>query len=99
MEDSFSIEAIDDLIHSRLRLGIMAYLSTAASADFTQLKVRLKATDGNLSVQIRKLEEAGYIAVEKSFSNRKPLTTISLTDRGRGAYIAYLEQIKKLIAE
>lgn len=77
----------------------MAYLSTAASADFTQLKTRLKATDGNLSVQIRKLEEAGYIAVEKSFSNRKPLTTISLTATGRNAYIAYLEQIKKLIAE
>ncbi|ESQ84826.1 transcriptional regulator [Asticcacaulis sp. AC466] len=99
MGDDFSIDAIDDVIHGRLRLGIMAYLSTAGSADFTLLKTKLQATDGNLSVQLRKLEEAGYIGIDKSFVGKKPLTTISLTPAGRTAYIAYLDAMRKLISD
>lgn len=95
--DEFDIDAIDDVIHGRLRLGIMAYLSGAGSADFTELKTRLKASDGNLSVHLRKLEEAGYVAVEKSFKDRKPLTRATLTDKGRDAFVAYLDAIEKLI--
>lgn len=95
----FDIADIDDVIHSRLRLGIMAYLSTAQSADFTLLRNKLAATDGNISVQIRKLEEAGYVEVTKGFQGRKPLTTVTLTDGGRAAYLGYLEAIKKLISE
>ena len=62
MADDFDISRIDDVIHGRIRLGIMAYLSGAGSADFTTLKTRLQTTDGNLSVHLRKLEEAGFVA-------------------------------------
>lgn len=99
MGDDFDIDAIDDVIHGRLRLGIMAFLSTAGEADFTLLKGRLQATDGNLSVQLRKLEEAGYIAIEKSFVGKKPNTNVFLTDAGRTAYIGYLEAMRRLIAD
>jgi len=97
--DDFNIDAIDDVIHGRLRLGIMAYLSTAGSADFTFLKNRLQASDGNLSVQLRKLEEAGYVAIEKAFVGKKPQTTVTLSDAGRKAYIGYLDAMRKLINE
>ncbi len=97
--DSFSIDSLDDVIHGRLRLGIMAFLSTAGSADFTLLKTRLQATDGNLSVQLRKLEEAGYVAIDKAFVGKKPQTSVALTDAGRTAYIGYLDAMKKLIAD
>ena len=66
----FDIDRIDEVIHGRLRLGIMAYLSTAESADFAALKARLQATDGNLSVHLRKLEERSYVAIDKSFVAR-----------------------------
>jgi len=97
--ESFSIDSLDDVIHGRLRLGIMAFLSTAGSADFTLLKNRLQATDGNLSVQLRKLEEAGYVAIDKAFVGKKPQTSVTLTDAGRTAYIGYLEAMRKLIAD
>jgi DNA-binding MarR family transcriptional regulator len=61
----------------------MAYLSTAEVADFNELKTRLHASDGNLSIHLRKLEEARYVAITKSFVNREPLTRISLTDKAR----------------
>ncbi len=99
MGDDFNIEAIDDVIHGRLRLGVMAFLSTAGSADFPLLKNRLQATDGNLSVQLRKLEEAGYVLIEKAFVGKKPQTTVTLTDAGRAAYIGYLDAMRKLIAD
>jgi DNA-binding MarR family transcriptional regulator len=95
--DDFDIGAIDEVIHGRLRLGIMAYLSGAGSADFAELKRRLKASDGNLSVHLHKLEEAGYVAAEKSFKDRKPLTHVTLTDKGRTAFVAYLDEIEKLL--
>jgi DNA-binding MarR family transcriptional regulator len=97
--DDFNIDAIDDVIHGRLRLGVMAYLSTAGAADFPLLKAKLQATDGNLSVQLRKLEEAGYVAIGKAFVGKKPQTTVTLTAEGRKAYIAYLDAMKKLIAD
>ena len=73
MADDFDISRIDDVIHGRIRLGIMAYLSGAGTADFTSLKARLQTTDGNLSVHLRKLEEAGFVAVTKSFRGPKAL--------------------------
>lgn len=97
MGDDFHIDSLDDLIHGRLRLGIMAFLSTAGSADFTLLKTRLQATDGNLSVQLRKLEEADYVTIDKAFVAKKPQTTVSLTPKGRTAYIGYLDAMRKLI--
>lgn len=95
--DGFDIDQIDEVIHGRLRLGVMAYLSGAETADFGDLKQRLQATDGNLSVHLRKLEDAGYVSIDKSFSGRKPLTRISITPAGRTAFIAYLDAIGKLV--
>ena len=95
--DDFDIAQIDEVIHGRLRLGIMAYLISAQSADFNTLKARLQATDGNLSVHLRKLEEAGYVVLDKSFSGRKPLTRVRLSDAGRAAFRIYLDTLSGLI--
>ena len=97
MADDFDIARIDEVIHGRIRLGIMAYLSGAEAADFGTLKTRLQTTDGNLSVHLRKLEEAGFVAVTKSFIGRKPLTEASLTDEGRAAFVAYLDAMAGLL--
>ncbi len=93
----FDIGKLDDVIHGRVRLGIMAYLADAEAADFTELKTLLEVTQGNLSVHLRKLEEAGYIAVDKSFVDRKPLTRVRMTPEGRKAFAAYLDAISKLV--
>ena len=97
MADDFDISRIDGVIHGRIRLGIMAYLSCADTADFNTLKTRLQTTDGNLSVHLRKLEEAGFVAVTKSFIGRKPLTEASLTEEGRAAFVAYLDAMAGLL--
>ncbi len=97
-DDGFDIARIDDVIHGRIRLGVMAYLSGVEAADFNELKARLQATDGNLSVHLRKLEEAGYVAVAKSFQGRKPLTRVSMTETGRDAFLAYLDAMAGLVA-
>jgi DNA-binding MarR family transcriptional regulator len=94
---AFDIGRLDDVIHGRMRLGIMAFLANAEVADFNQLKAALEATQGNLSIHLRKLEEAGYIAIEKSFLGRKPLTRARLTDAGRKAFAAYLDAIAHLL--
>lgn len=93
----FDIGKLDDVIHGRMRLGIMAYLASAEVADFTELKEVLKTTQGNLSVHLRKLEEAGYVEIEKSFLGRKPLTRARLTRSGRKAFTAYLDAMSKLV--
>src|SRR5580692_13051801 len=96
---AFDIGKIDDVIHGRLRLGIMAYLANADVAEFNELKSVLQATQGNLSVHLRKLEDAGYIEIEKSFLARKPLTRARLTPAGRRAFSAYLAAIGRLLDE
>lgn len=93
----FDIGKIDDVIHGRMRLGIMAYLADAEAAEFNELKALLQATQGNLSVHLRKLEDAGYIEIEKSFMGRKPLTRARITASGRKAFAGYLEALGKLI--
>jgi DNA-binding MarR family transcriptional regulator len=93
----FDIDDIDEVIHGRIRLGVMAYLSGVEQAEFNELKARLQATDGNLSVHLRKLEDAGYVAVDKSFVNRKPLTRVCLTDEGRAAFLKYLDAMGRLV--
>jgi len=97
MSGDFDINRIDDVIHGRLRLGVMAYLSGAGHAEFNELKAKLQASDGNLSVQLRKLEEAGYVEIEKTYAGRKPLTRLSITDQGRAAFVRYLDAIEKLL--
>jgi len=93
----FDIARIDDVIHGRMRLGIMAYLADAEVADFNELKRALDATQGNLSIHLRKLEDAGYIDIDKSFLGRKPLTRARLTEAGRRAFAGYLEAMDGLV--
>lgn len=97
MHVDFNVLALDDIIHSRLRLGIMAQLAAGKAATFTELKARLKAADGNLSVQLRKLEEAGYVEIEKGFANRRPVTTARLTPQGREAFRSYISTLSELV--
>ena len=92
----FDHNAIDDVIHGRLRLGVVAYLSAVDSATFSEVRDKVGATDGNLSAHLRKLEDAGYVRVEKSFVNRKPQTRLSLTRDGRKAWSAWLDHMEKL---
>ena len=94
--NEFDIGKIDDVIHGRVRLGVMAFLAAADVAEFNQLKDKLGATDGTLSVHLRKLEEAGYVAIEKSFRDRRPLTRARLTAEGRRAFKRYLDALGKL---
>ena len=93
----FDVEGLDEVIHGRLRLGIMAYLAHAQAADFNELKKALNATQGNLSIHLRKLEDAGYVAIDKSFLNRKPLTRARLTEAGRQALQTYLDALSRLV--
>jgi DNA-binding MarR family transcriptional regulator len=95
----FDIGKLDDVIHGRMRLGIMAYLAENEVADFNELKALLDATQGNLSVHLRKLEDAGYIGIEKSFLGRKPLTRARITPAGRKAFGTYLEAIARLVGK
>lgn len=94
----FDTHTLDEVIHGRMRLGIMAYLIDAGEADFVTLKKLLGATQGNLSVHLKKLEEAGYIALTKAFENRKPVTRAKLTAAGRKAFDAYLQALGELLA-
>ena len=92
----FDHETIDDIIQGRIRLGIVAYLSAVEHALFSELRDKVGATDGNLSAHLRKLEDAGYVRVEKSFVGRKPQTRLALTDAGRTAWQAWLSRIELL---
>ena len=98
-DDAFDIEDIEEVIHGRVRLGIMAFLAGAELAEFAALKSRLGATDGNLSVHLRKLEDAGYVDILKSFQGRKPLTQARITPRGRAAFLRYLDAMSRLVSE
>lgn len=88
---------LDRLIHERMRLGIVSALAVNQRLTFNELKSMLGATDGNLSVHARKLEEAGYIECHKGFSGRTPKTEYSLTDLGRRCLLRYLDHMESLI--
>lgn len=88
---------LDVVVHGRLRLGILSALSANSSLTFVELKELLGATDGNLSVHARKLEEAGYVACGKGFDGRVPRTEYRLTEKGRKAFARYLDHMEALI--
>ncbi len=94
---TLNLKAIDDVIHGRLRLGVMAYLSAVNPASFSELQEKTEATNGNLSTHLTKLEKAGFIRLEKKFSGKRPLTLVHLTENGRHAWIEYLTELRKLI--
>ena len=93
----FDHTKIDDVIHGPLRLGVVAYLSTAATASFVELRATVNATDGSLSKQLSRLEDAGYVRIEKTFVGKRPQTLVQLTDTGREAWIAYLTRLEAFI--
>jgi DNA-binding MarR family transcriptional regulator len=88
---------IDDVIHSRIRTAIMAVLISVDEAGFTFIRDKINATDGNLSVHIRKLEEHNYISVKKEFIDRKPVTRYKITETGRRAFEDYIKQLENII--
>ena len=94
---SVRADALDRLIHERLRLGIVSALAVNDSLSFSDLKKLMKTTDGNLSVHARKLEEADYITCTKSFEGRMPKTEYKLTAAGRRALERYLDHMEALI--
>jgi DNA-binding MarR family transcriptional regulator len=94
--DDFDYQKIDDVISSRIRTAIMALLVSVEEAEFTFIRDKINATDGNLSVHLKKLEDNKYIDVVKKFIDRKPRSIYKITDKGRKAfeeYIRYLESV------
>ncbi len=91
--------SIDKVIHERARLLILSYLAAGEhqKVPFLELKEKLDLTAGNLSVQLRNLEEAGYVKIEKRIVGRKPATNVSLTPEGMKALNEYLSEMEKLI--
>lgn len=87
------MEQLDPLLHSQLRLAIISLLVKHEKLDFSYLKKQTESTSGNLSVQIKKLEDAGYIEVKKRFKNNYPQTSCLLTDKGLNAFEEYVANI------
>lgn len=88
---------LDERIHARLRLGVMALLAGVEEAEFTHIRDRLGATDGNLGSHLRKLEDAGLVAVRKEPEGRGLVTRYRLTPEGRDAFRAYVDQLSALL--
>lgn len=92
-------KSLDSLLHSQLRLAVVSLLISVEEADFTFIKEKTEASAGNLSVQIDKLEKAGYINVEKSFKGKRPLTTCKISKKGVEAFEEYVENLKSYLGK
>lgn len=88
------LKKLDPLLHSELRLAIMSILISVEKSEFTYIKEKTEATAGNLSVQLSKLEEAGYLKIEKAFKGKMPQTTCIITKKGIKAFEKYVEDLK-----
>jgi DNA-binding MarR family transcriptional regulator len=95
--DNFDYQKIDDVIHSRIRTAIMAVLIAVDEAEFTFIRDKINATDGNLSVHLKKLEDNKYITVTKKFIDRKPHSLYKITDTGRKAFEDYIRNLESII--
>jgi len=95
--DLRSLADVNRLIHEPSRSVILAILAAVESADFLYLQRETGLTKGNLSVHLSKLEEAGYISIEKTYRGKIPLTLCRVTDDGRKAFDAYLNQLKRFV--
>ena len=89
---------LNPLLHSELRLGVMSILIGVESADFTYIRKQTGATAGNLSVQLEKLSQAGYITIEKGFNGKMPRTTCRITKEGIKAFKEYVDALQTYIA-
>ena len=94
---NLNLDAIDDVIHGRLRLGVMAYLSAVNPASFPELLKKTGTSNGNLSTHLTKLETAGYVKQEKGDKGKRPQTLVHMTDAGRAAWISYLDAMRDLL--
>lgn len=92
------LDKLDPILHNQIRLGVMSLLINAESAEFKFLQKQTGATAGNLSIQIKKLTEAGYIDVRKTFRKNYPLTTCRLTPVGKEAFEKYVHSLKNYIS-
>jgi len=90
---------LDRVIHEKGRLAIMSMLAASPELSFTELRDALNMTDGNLTTHIRTLQEAGYVAVSKSYQNNRPLTTCSLTAGGRKAFAGYVDLLEEILQQ
>ena len=90
---------LDPILHSQLRLGVISLLVSVKEAEFTYLKEETNSTAGNLSVQIQKLKEAGYIEVEKKFKDNYPQTICRITPEGIKAFEEYVKNIKSYLSK
>ena len=90
---------LDRVIHERGRLAIMSMLAASPELSFTELRDTLEMTDGNLTTHMRTLQEAGYVSIAKSYRNRRPLTTVSLTPAGRRAFANYIALLEQIVQE
>ncbi len=90
---------LDRVIHEKGRLGIMSLLAASPELSFTELRDSLAMTDGNVTTHIRTLQEAGYVAVAKSYQNNRPLTTCSLTAKGEKAFAAYINLLEQIVQQ
>jgi DNA-binding HxlR family transcriptional regulator len=88
---------LNPVVHGKLRLALLSLLSGIEEAEFTWLRSRTGSTDGNLGAQLLKLEEAGYVTVEKKFVQRKPQTLYRMTEAGRKALTEYIQALKQLL--
>ena len=90
---------LDRVIHEKGRLAIMSMLAATPELSFTELRDTLAMTDGNLTSHLRTLQEAGYVAVAKSYQNNRPLTTVSLTTAGRKAFTEYVSLLEQIVQQ
>jgi len=97
VQPTADLPELNPVIHGRLRLALLSLLSGVEEAEFTWLRARTASTDGNLGAQLLKLEEAGYVTVEKKFVLRKPKTLCRLTETGRQALTEYVRALKQLL--
>lgn len=88
---------LNPIIHSQLRLSVLSLLMSVEEADFMYLKQKTEATMGNLSVQITKLQDAGYIVVEKTFNGKRPRTVCRMTETGKNAFLEYVSALREFI--
>ena len=88
---------LDPLLHSQLRLAIISFLVGIKEAEFSLLKEKTKATAGNLSVQLDKLSQSGYIEIEKTYRGKKPLTLCRISGKGLAAFENYVETLKSYL--
>ena len=93
----FDPAGLQDLIHGRARLAVLAFLTTVGQTDFVTLRDEINISDGNLSQHLKKLEEAGYVALERIQAGGRARTLVALTARGRDSFYAYLDNLKLLL--